>query len=128
MKLQLIEARQRARASFEALSSEMKGSAGATPARYSRWPIGCAVRVAVEDPATGAGRVDGAEPDTLIATLVKYDISLNTFVVKLDDGSTRTVPAQWVTRARAADRACAQSNLAGLSSPSATTFSTNTLA
>lgn len=91
----LKDAQQRAKASLKALQSELKGSAAATPARYSTWPIGCAVKVAFED--------------SLFATLVGYDKAANTFVVKLEDGSTREVPAKRVTRVRARDRMNAQS-------------------
>jgi len=99
VKQQLKEAQQRAKASAKALLSELKGSASSTPARYSAWPIGCAVRVALEGQTS--------EDDSLIASLVNYDSSRNTFEVKLDDGSTRIVPAQRVTRARVRDRASA---------------------
>lgn len=122
-KLQLKEARQRAKASFERLGSELRGSAGATPARYSTWPIGCAVRVALEDSITvAAGAVDDPEPAGLIASVVNYDKAPNTFVVKLEDGSTRTVPAQRVTRARARDRSNVQFKSPGQASPDETSY------
>lgn len=105
---QLKDAQQRAKASSQALLSELKGSAKATPARYSTWPIGCTVKVAVDDPSSStAGVIDRSEPACLVASLVSYDKVHNTFVVKLDDGSTRTVPAQRVTRARTRDRVSA---------------------
>jgi len=114
VKLQLKEARQRAKASFAALQSELRGSAHATPARYATWPIGCVVKIAVEDPAySGAFASDDSEPTGLMAILVSYDKSLNTFEVKLHDGSMRTVPAQRVSRASARDRLQAQSNFSG---------------
>lgn len=94
--------------SFEALRSELKGSAAATPARYSAWPIGCPVKVACE-----GGSMDVSEPSGLLAILVSYDRAFNTFEVKLDDGSTRVVPAQQVTRARARDRAQPSTNVVG---------------
>jgi len=65
--------------------------------------------------------MDALETPGLIASLVSYDTSLNTFVVKLDDGSTRTVPAERVTRARARDRVQAQSNSADQAPRSQTT-------
>lgn len=107
-KAQLKEARDRAKMSFEALRSELKGSAAATPARYSAWPIGCPVKV-----ACAGGSMDVSEPSGLLAVLVSYDPACNTFEVKLDDGSTRVVPAQQVTRARARDRAQSSTNVAG---------------
>lgn len=115
MKANLKDTKARAKASFAALQSELRGSAGATPARYSTWPIGCMVRVTTGgQPANVGGSVgDASEPEGFIATLASYDRVLNSFEVKLDDGSTRTVPAQRVTRARPRDRAQAPTNLAG---------------
>lgn len=94
VKQNLKDARLRAKASSQALLAELMGSAGATPARYSTWPAGCAVRVG----------------DDLFASLVSYDKHLNTFVIRLDDDSTRTVHAHQVSRARARDRISAQGN------------------
>jgi len=121
VKLQLKEARQRAKASFEKLGSELRGSAGATPARYSTWPTGCAVKIALEDVSSMcAGAVNDAESTGLIASVVSYDKALNTFTVKFDDGSTRSVPAQRVTRARARDRNNLQGKSPGGASPDET--------
>jgi len=91
-KQRLKDAQKRAKASMKALQSELKGSASATPARYSAWPSGCAVRVAL------------SEQDSLIATLLHYSSSSNSFEVRLEDGSTRIVSAESVTRARVRDR------------------------
>lgn len=111
VKQQLKDAQARAKASMKALQSELKGSAASTPARYSAWPIGCAVRVALEG--------NSCEQDSLMASLVNYNSSSNAFEVKLEDGSTRTVSAERVTRARARDRATAQGKLVGQSPPCA---------
>lgn len=105
VKQQLKEAQQRAKASLKALQSELKGSASATPTRYSTWPVGCTLRIAVDDPPDVMG--DPSSSAGLLACLVNYNSSDNTFEVKLDDGSSRIVPAQRVTRARARDRASA---------------------
>lgn len=112
-KEQLRQLKQRQKASASALLSELKGSASATPARYSTWPTGCALRVSVDD-AVNSGLVsfDSSQHDSLLATLVNYNSPKNTFEVKLDDGSTRIVPAQRVTRARARDRANVPSKVA----------------
>jgi hypothetical protein len=67
-----------------------------------------------ENNNVGAGALDISE--SLVATLVSYDKSLNTFEVKLDDGSMRTVPAHRVTRVRARDRVQAQSSANGQTS------------
>lgn len=111
VKKQLKDAQQRAKASLKALQSELKGSAQATPARYSTWPIGCAVRVAINDPAHFEG--GNMEAEGLHATLVCYNIDANTFEVKFEDGSTRVVPAKRVTRVRARERAMAQAKSTG---------------
>lgn len=104
--VQLKEARQRAKASFQALQSELSGSARATPARYSTWPVGCAVKIASDGAsALGAFVPNDSERAGVLATLCSYDKSLNTFDVKLEDGSMRTVPAQRVSRVRGRDRA-----------------------
>lgn len=105
-KQRLKDAQKRAKASMKALQSELKGSASATPARYSAWPSGCAVRVALVS--------NSLEQESLIATLLHYSSSSNSFEVKLEDGSTRIVPAGCVTRARVRDRT-AQSQSAGQS-------------
>jgi len=109
------DAKQRAKAQFAALQSELRGSAGATPARYSTWPVGCAVRVVgAPHPANvGGAPCDDLEPEGALATLVRYDSLLNVFEVQLEDGSTRLVPAQRVTRVRPRDRASASKNLGG---------------
>jgi hypothetical protein len=96
VKAQLKDARKRAKASSEALLSELKGKA---PVRYSAWPAGCAVRVALETPDHPGFLADDADPG-LLATLVSYDATSKTIVVKLDDGTTRTLPAQRVSRER----------------------------
>lgn len=104
----LKDAQKRAKASAAALLSELKGSASATPARYSTWPIGCALRIATDGRASNLGGSvvdDGSESEGLFGSLVRYDRVQNTFEVKLDDGSVRTVPAQRVNRARPRDRA-----------------------
>lgn len=112
VKSQLKDARQRAKKSSEALLAELMGSAGATPARYSTWPMGCAVKVAFDEPMHLGGSHDNDdENDSLLATLVKYDKAQNTFDVKLHDGSLRTVPANRVSRARARDRTRGQATL-----------------
>jgi hypothetical protein len=80
------------------------GSASAMPARYSTWPIGCLVRT-VQDGYAGPGTDVAGD---LFANLVSYNKTLNTFEVKLEDGSMRTLPANRVIRARARDRANAQ--------------------
>lgn len=106
VKASLRETKSRAKASFAALQSELRGSAGATPARYSSWPSGCAVRVLGNDRQSNVGSsvFDGSEPQGIIASLVRYDQDRDTFEVKLDDGSMRTVPCHQVTRVRARDR------------------------
>lgn len=117
VKVNLKEARQRAKASMQALQSELMGSAKATPARYSTWPIGCAVRVTCEDSLSA---FDNFIPSDVTAILVSYDEYHNTFVVKLDDGSTRMVPAKRVNRVRARDRIQSQSSFASEVSASST--------
>lgn len=119
VKADLQDTKKRAKASAAALLSELKGSAGATAARYSTWPTGCPVRITLAGQASGLGSSfdDGSEPDGLIGTLVRYDRVQNTFDVKLDDESTRTVPAQRVTRARPRDRTNANAGPTNLAVP-----------
>lgn len=115
MKLQLKDARKKAKASFAALQSELS-SGGAASTRYAAWPPGCAVRVSCDGPqGVGCADVGGLESAELVARMVSYDKAAHTFEVQLDDGSTRTVPEQRVTRLRARERALAAEGAYGIS-------------
>jgi hypothetical protein len=94
VKAQLKDARHRAKASFEALQSQLNGSA---PVRYSTWPMGCAVRVSFDGPVAVGGVSDSSD---LLAVIVRHNPVEKTFEVKLHDGSTRVVPERCVTRVR----------------------------
>jgi hypothetical protein len=96
VKAQLKDARHRAKASFEALQSELRGSA---PVRYSTWPMGCAVRVSFDGPVAVGGVSDNSDSG-LLAVLVRHNASEKTIEVKLHDGSIRVVPERCVTRVR----------------------------
>mmetsp|Transcript_121683 Transcript_121683/g.192687 ORF Transcript_121683/g.192687 Transcript_121683/m.192687 type:complete len:380 (-) Transcript_121683:32-1171(-) len=100
VKAQLKDARHRAKASFEALQSELRGSG---PVRYSTWPMGCAVRVSFDGPIA-VGGVNDSSDSGLLAVLVRHNPSEKTFEVKLHDGSTRVVPERCVTRMRRGSR------------------------
>eukprot|EP00747_Dinoflagellata_sp_TGD_P206727 gnl/TRDRNA2_/TRDRNA2_80400_c0_seq1.p1 gnl/TRDRNA2_/TRDRNA2_80400_c0~~gnl/TRDRNA2_/TRDRNA2_80400_c0_seq1.p1 ORF type:complete len:320 (+),score=39.13 gnl/TRDRNA2_/TRDRNA2_80400_c0_seq1:62-1021(+) len=96
----LAHARQRAEDSFEALRMELQCGSGQS--RFASWPVGCSVRVSFPpDASTGGGRVEGAsEGVTLIAKYLSHDTVQSTLDVELQDGSTRTVPANFVRRCR----------------------------
>jgi len=100
LKAQLKDARHRAKASFEALQSELRGSA---PIRYSTWPLGCAVRVSFDGPIAVSGVSDSSD-SSLLAVIVRHYPAENAFEVKLHDGSIRVVPERCVRRVRRGSR------------------------
>mmetsp|Transcript_88575 Transcript_88575/g.258911 ORF Transcript_88575/g.258911 Transcript_88575/m.258911 type:complete len:242 (-) Transcript_88575:48-773(-) len=100
----LLQARQHADDSLEALRMELKGFGGAVAVRYASWPAGAAVEVmcAVGSTASSAGVGDSqfeiSNGGSVPARLVRYLAGENSFEVRLRDGSTRVVPAQRVRR------------------------------
>jgi len=101
----LVQARQRADDSLEALRMELKGFGGALALRYASWPAGAAVEVmcAIGSTSSNAG-LDISQGGSLPARLVRYVPAENSFEVRLRDGSTRVVPAQRVRRISNAPR------------------------
>uniref|UniRef100_A0A7S4Q3M1 Uncharacterized protein n=1 Tax=Alexandrium monilatum TaxID=311494 RepID=A0A7S4Q3M1_9DINO len=101
----LVEARQRADDSLEALRLELKGFGGALAVRYASWPAGAAVEVmCAVGSAASSSQFEITQGGSVPARLVRYLAAENSFEVRLRDGSTRVVPAQRVRRVNSAAR------------------------
>jgi hypothetical protein len=92
--------------SLESLQMELKGFGGAVAVRYASWPQGCSVRIATDALARdeGGSNIMDTAPSSLQGKFVSYDATARTIEVCLKDGSSRVVPAKFVTRAYRAMR------------------------
>ncbi|CAK0856531.1 unnamed protein product [Prorocentrum cordatum] len=111
----LLQARQRAKDSMEALQLELRGFGGAVSVRYASWPPDCRVEVSLGDAELGERHLAGRGSDAswggagpagpsggashLRGRFVRHDAAQDTIEVRLRDGSTRVVPAKRVRRA-----------------------------
>eukprot|EP00929_Paragymnodinium_shiwhaense_P000362 TRINITY_DN100608_c0_g1_i1.p1 TRINITY_DN100608_c0_g1~~TRINITY_DN100608_c0_g1_i1.p1 ORF type:complete len:381 (+),score=55.63 TRINITY_DN100608_c0_g1_i1:120-1262(+) len=94
----LSEARQRANNSLEALQMNLKGFGGAVAVRYMSWPVGCFVQISGDAGEGGGFGADDVRPLRTFGRFERYDAATNSCEVRLEDGSTRSVPAQRVVR------------------------------
>lgn len=94
----LCEARQRANNSLEALQMNLKGFGGAVAVRYMSWPEGCFVQLTCDSDDSSPSQPDSATPSRLFARFERYDSATNCCHVRLEDGSSRAMPAHRVVR------------------------------
>jgi len=95
--LRLIQARQKAADSMEALRRELSGRGEGAAARYASWPVGSAVEVPLVSRIPGVMAGEGGV-GVVPARLVRYDAAQNAFEVEHRDGSRQVLPAQKVRR------------------------------